>query len=61
MMLSKIFLAFMLNFWYNSSMKNEIAIKMSPEGLEVANTYLKLGSITNVCERLSLDENTVSE
>ena len=61
MMLSKIFLDFMLNFWYNASMKNEIAIKMSPEGLEVANTYLKLGSITNVCERLSLDENTVSE
>jgi len=61
MMLSKIFLDFMLDFWYNSSMKNEIAIKMSPEGLEVANTYLKLGSITDVCERLSLDENTVSE
>jgi hypothetical protein len=42
-------------------MKNEIAIKMSPEGLEVANTYLQLGSITDVCDRLSLDENTVSE
>ena len=42
-------------------MKNEIAIKMSPEGLEVANTYLQLGSITEVCDELSLDENTVSE
>ena len=51
----------MLEIWYNASMKNEIAIKMSPEGLEVANTYLKLGSITDVCKRLSLDENTVSE
>ena len=34
---------------------------MSPEGLEVANTYLQLGSITDVCDKLSLDENTVSE
>ena len=42
-------------------MKNEIAIKMSPEGLEVANPYLQLGSITEVCDQLSLDENTVSE
>ena len=42
-------------------MKNEIAIKMSPEGLEVANTYFQLGSITEVCDQLSLDENTVSE
>ena len=42
-------------------MKNEIAIRMSPEGLEVANTYLQLGSITDVCDKLSLDENTVSE
>ena len=42
-------------------MKNEIALKMSPEGLEVANTYLQLGNITEVCQELSLDENTVSE
>ena len=34
---------------------------MSPEGLEVANTYLRLGSITEVCDRLSLDENTVQQ
>ena len=61
MMLSKIFLDFMLDFWYNSSMKNEIALKMSPEGLEVANSYLQLGNITEVCQELALDENTVSE
>ena len=29
--------------------------------MEVANTYLQLGSITEVCDELSLDENTVSE
>ena len=51
----------MLDFWYNSSMKNEIALKMSPEGLEVANSYLQLGNITEVCQELALDENTVSE
>ena len=46
---------------YNTTMKNEIAVKMSPEGLEVANTYLELGSVSEVCTRLNLDENTVSE
>jgi len=29
--------------------KNEIATKMSPEGLEIANTYLELGNIQAVC------------
>ena len=33
-------------------MKNEIAVKMSPEGLEVANTYLELGSVGEVCTKL---------
>ena len=42
-------------------MKNEIAVKMSPEGLEVANTYLELGSVGEVCTKLALYENTVSE
>ena len=46
---------------YNTTMKNEIAVKMSPEGLEVANTYLELGSVSEVCTRLKLDENTVSD
>ena len=42
-------------------MKNEIAVKMNPEGLEVANTYLELGRVGEVCTKLALDENTVSE
>jgi len=47
--------------WYNSSMKNEIVTKMSPEGLEIANSYLELGNIQAVCIRMKLDENTVQE
>jgi len=41
--------------------KNEIATKMSPEGLEIANAYLELGNIQSVCIRLNLDENTIQE
>jgi hypothetical protein len=41
--------------------KNEIATKMSPEGLEIANAYLELGNIQAVCIRLNLDENTIQE
>ena len=60
-MLLKIVLDKKVKSGYNYSMKNEIAVKMSPEGLEVANTYLQLGSVSEVCTRLKLDENTVSE
>jgi len=60
-MLPKIFLDMEAKIKYNTTMKNEIAVKMSPEGLEVANTYLELGSVSEVCSRLKLDENTVSE
>lgn len=60
-MLLKIVLDKKVKLEYNYSMKNEIAVKMSPEGLEVANTYLQLGSVSEVCTRLKLDENTVSE
>ena len=60
-MLAKIVLDKSIKVEYTTSMKNEIAIKMSPEGLEVANTYLQLGSVSEVCTRLKLDENTVSE
>ena len=60
-MLPKIFLDMEAKIKYNTTMKNEIAVKMSPEGLEVANTYLELGSVSEVCTRLNLDENTVSE
>jgi hypothetical protein len=42
-------------------MKNEIAIKMSPEGLEIANAYLELGSLEAVCTKLKTDENTVTQ
>ena len=58
---SKIILDTNVKIEYNTTMKNEIAVKMSPEGLEVANTYLELGSVSEVCTRLRLDENTVSE
>ena len=42
-------------------MKNEIATKMSPEGLEIANSYLEHGSIPAVCADLGVQENEVSE
>ena len=42
-------------------MKNEIATKMSPEGLEIANTYLECGNIPDVCTKLGVTENDVSE
>ena len=61
MMLLKIFLDTEVKISYNTTMKNQIAVKMSPEGLEVANTYLQLGSVSEVCTALALDENTVSE
>ena len=60
-MLPKIVLDRNVKLEYTNSMKNQIAVKMSPEGLEVANTYLQLGSVSEVCTRLRLDENTVSE
>ena len=47
-MLPKIFLDTEVKMKYNTTMKNEIAVKMSPEGLEVANTYLELGSVSEV-------------
>ena len=42
-------------------MSKEIATKMSPEGLEVANSYLEHGSIPGVCAKLGVSENQVSE
>ena len=50
-----------LNFCYNTSMSKEIATKMSPEGLEIANSYLEHGSIPVVCAKLGVSENQVSE
>ena len=42
-------------------MSKEIATKMSPEGLEIANTYLEQGSIPAVCSKLGVSESQVSE
>ena len=42
-------------------MSKEIATKMSPEGLEIANSYLEHGSIPVVCAKLGVSENQVSE
>lgn len=43
------------------SKSTDIATKMSPEGLEIANAYLELGSTQAVCIRLNIDENKVQE
>ena len=42
-------------------MNKEIATRMSPEGLEIANTYLEQGTIPAVCAKLGVTENEVSE
>ena len=42
-------------------MSKEIATKMSPEGLEIANSYLEHGSIPVVCAKLGVSEHQVSE
>ena len=42
-------------------MSKEIATKMSPEGLEIANSYLEHGSIPVVCAKLGVSESQVSE
>ena len=41
--------------------KTQISTRISPEGLEIANAYLQLGSIPAVCARLSIDEAKASE
>lgn len=41
--------------------KTQISTRISPEGLEIANAYLELGSIPAVCSRLSIDEAKASE
>ena len=42
-------------------MSKEISTRISPEGLEVANAYLELGSIPEVCTRLQIDEAECSQ
>ena len=39
----------------------QISTRISPEGLEIANAYLELGSIPSVCSRLKIGEGKVSE
>ena len=42
-------------------MSKKIVTKMSPEGLEIANTYLEHGSIPAAATALAITEDTVSE
>jgi|TARA_R100000149_G_C5816108_1_gene97352 L-lactate utilization protein LutC len=42
-------------------MKSEISTRISPEGLEIANSYLEKGNIKDVCTELALPEADVSE
>ena len=42
-------------------MSKEIVTKMSPEGLEIANSYLEHGNIPAVCRTLGVTENEVSD
>ena len=41
--------------------KNQISTRISPEGLEIANAYLELGSIPAVSVRLKISEGKISE
>jgi|TARA_R110002049_G_C8948936_1_gene545732 hypothetical protein len=41
--------------------KTQISTRISPEGLEIANAYLELGSIPAVCTRLQIGEAKASE
>jgi ribonuclease HII len=45
-------------FEYNFAMTKEVTT-ISPEGLEVANSYLTLGNIKGVCEDMQVTENKV--
>ena len=42
-------------------MSKEISTRISPEGLEIANAYLQLGSVQLVSSHLNIDEAEVSE
>ena len=42
-------------------MSKEISTRISPEGLEIANAYLQLGSVQLVSAQLNIDEAEVSE
>ena len=42
-------------------MSKEISTRISPEGLEIANAYLQLGSVQLVSAQFKIDEAEVSE
>ncbi len=56
----KKFLDLITHKQYNFIMSKELTV-ISPEGLEVANSYLQFGNIKAVCESLQVAENKVVE
>ena len=55
----KIFLDFWLILLYNTNMSTEITTRMSPEGLEIANSYLANGNVSSVCQELDIPRDEV--
>ena len=55
----KIFLDFWLILMYNTNMSTEITTRMSPEGLEIANSYLANGNVSSVCQELDVPRDQV--
>ena len=55
----KIILDFRLIILYNTNMSKEITTRMSPEGLEVANSYLANGDVSSVCRDLGVPRDEV--
>ena len=55
----KIFLDIWLILLYNMHMSTEITTRMSPEGLEIANSYLANGNVSSVCQELDIPRDEV--
>ena len=55
----KIFLDIWLILLYNMRMSTEITTRMSPEGLEIANSYLANGDVSSVCQELDIPRDQV--
>ena len=45
--------------WYNTFMTKEITTRMSPEGLEIANSYLTNGNVEDVSHELKVSKDVV--
>ena len=58
--LTKIILDFLSSIVYNFTMAKELTV-ISPEGMEVANSYLQFGNIRAVVENLGVPEYKVTE